>query len=1165
MFKKLLCVLVAVSLIVTATFCQMTLNAQTEVWDGSTSNSLSGNGTFDEPFLLQNGADLAYVSKAVTAGTTFEGKFFKLTKDIYLNANSDQYLSWKTTPPQNVWDPIGKFGKPFKGNINGDGHTIYGMYISAPTSSQQGVGFISFAYMASVRNLNIGNSYVCARNYVGGLAGMSQQSTFADCSFEGLIYATNDSNYAGSAGGIIGLASPGNTIERCYSAGKLDAYSRCGGLIGSCNAAGNNTIKYSYSVMELTGLGPKTAAGAGTGGLVGLVQNGNVDISGSFFAGTYPSGSTVRGPIAAHVVGTVNAQNCYYLADAADGTYGSSKTAAQFKDKTVLNLLNSGLETPIFKQGEDYPIFGEPEPEAPPAPKNEVLNSELFTDWNSLAAESFDSGIGKATDPYIIKTAEQLAKLSADVLAGNDFAGKYFKIANDIVLNTNTDYDNWVNLTEGTLYRWTPIGSASKSFKGTIDGQGHTISGMYVNKNLLYGKVDYPDAEDNYVGFIGSGSGQISNLHFEDSYVCGFKWVGGIAGQYGGKLTNCSFDGYVRSTNNTDNSGNIGGLVGAVNGAVTINECFTTGKMNAISRAGGLIGAIVSGGDSTISYSYSEMTFESKIANDGATSTKSGIGGLLGFAQLGSINVKTSFYYGNLGVSSGTYGPIVGQIANGGKFGNQGNVYYLEGNRDNGMGAALAANRFTRTGFLSYFTDEDGVVRATLTDGDKHPMLFRTYQKVIDKTFVNYTFDNYPTSLEDYDLRRDFYQKDGFAKNISDSGEYIVSKLLNYGCWSGSQDFAPNRFFANGDGYGVGYTPRLGGMFASIPMTDIDPDLFYTLSLDAKVILADPELSVQIGLFRPNISSGDTAFYDENKNTYDTAIKAKKVSASKLTGYQTYTFEISGAEIIEFCEEYSYYPSTLYFGVFSPQFILSEKYRGKFNLAIDNFKVVQSRVPDGYVAASSIPATDILEVNPKGTYGEHLYNEIENPSFENELTGIWANLPSTFSVKKATNKDRIFGDKYLSASAGSQTTKFAIPLNLLKNKFYTFAVSVRAEKSAKYKIYLSDSENGSPLCDIEDENQKFLISASGNGKIKRHAIYFRSTMKSNINQYLIIEVRGGKADFDEITLTRKTAWETNKNYYKNKTTTKIPVFDMKKLVEKILNIPDDKSVYDVIK
>ena len=47
--------------------------------------------------------------------------------------------------------------------------------------------------------------------------------------------------------------------------------------------------------MEITGLGPKTAAGAGTGGLVGSVQNGSVTIRNSFFAGTYPSGSTVIG------------------------------------------------------------------------------------------------------------------------------------------------------------------------------------------------------------------------------------------------------------------------------------------------------------------------------------------------------------------------------------------------------------------------------------------------------------------------------------------------------------------------------------------------------------------------------------------------------------------------------------------------------------------------------------------------------------------------------------------------------------------------------------------------------------------------------------------------------------------------------------------------------
>ena len=1173
MFKKITCVVVAVMLIVTSAFFQISSNAQIEIWDGSVADSLSGSGTYEEPYLLEDGADLAFVSRQVAAGTNYEGKFFKLTKDIYLNNNSEDYLSWKTTAPTNEWEPIGKRGYSFRGNLDGDGHTISGVYVddaTVPAADQEkGHGLFGYIYKGSVRNLHIKDSYIAAYRVVGGMVGLTQQATFANCSFEGLVFGYNTNANGGSAGGFIGCANQGNTIEKCYTTGKIDSCARSSGLIGVASGSGVNKIHSCYTSMVVTSLGVKTSPGYQTGGLVGYINaNSNVEIKNSFFAGSYPTG-TQRGPVVGcnHNTATVSVNNCYYLADAADGTYGVNKTAEEFKNKTVLNLLNAAFETPVFKQGDSYPIFGQPEPEAPPEPKNEVLNSELFTDWNTLAADSFDSGTGKATDPYIIKTAEQLAKISADFLAGNDFSGKFFKIANDIVLNINTDYDNWVNLTEGTLYRWTPIGSASKIFKGTIDGQGHTISGMYVNKNLLYGMVDFPDNEDTYIGFIGNGSGQISNLHFEDSYVCGFKYVGGIAGQYGGKLTNCSFEGYVRSTNNGDNSGNIGGLVGCVNGALNINECYTTGKMNAISRAGGLIGSIISNVNSTITYSYSEMTFDSTIANDGTTPTKSGIGGLLGFAQIGSIAVKTSFYYGNLGVSSGTYGPIVGQKVSTATFINQGNVYYLAGNRDNGMGASLAANRFNRAGFLSYFTDEDGIVRATLGDSDMHPMLHKTYQKVIDKTFVDYTFNNFPSSIEDYDTRIETYQKDGFGKGTDrDTGDfYIATSLKNYGCWTGNKDFTPNESFANGDGYGVGYTARLGGMFASLSITDVDPDLFYTFSLDTKVIKTDPNLTVQIGLFRPNASSGDTAFYDENKNTYDTAIKTKKITADKLTDYQTYTFQISGAEIIEFCEEYSYYPSTLYFGVFSPQFILSEKYRDVYNIAVDNIKIMQSAVPDGYIAASSLPATDILEENPKSTYGEHLYNLIENPSFEEELSGVFASLPSGFTVKTATNTDRIFGDKYLSASAGEEAVKFAIPLNLVKNKFYTFGISARADKATNYKIYLSDSENGSPLSDIENESQKFLISLAGDGSIKRHAIYFRSTMKSNIKQYLIIEVSGGKVDFDEITLTRKTAWETNKNYYKDTADSEISVLDMDSMKEETLSIPNGKSVYDVIK
>ncbi|MBR4721343.1 MAG: hypothetical protein IK057_06235, partial [Clostridia bacterium] len=56
--------------------------------------------------------------------------------------------------------------------------------------------------------------------------------------------------------------------------------------------------------------------------------------------------------------------------------------------------------------------------------------------WDGSIADGFESGTGTESDPYIIKTASQLAYLAQSVNSGTTYEGQYIKLANDIVLNT---------------------------------------------------------------------------------------------------------------------------------------------------------------------------------------------------------------------------------------------------------------------------------------------------------------------------------------------------------------------------------------------------------------------------------------------------------------------------------------------------------------------------------------------------------------------------------------------------------------------------------------------------------------------------------------------------------------------------------------------------------
>ena len=67
------------------------------IWDGSIAAGFAGgSGTEDDPYLISNGSELAYLAQQVNSGNRYEIVHFKLTNDIYLNDTTDWEL-WGTT------------------------------------------------------------------------------------------------------------------------------------------------------------------------------------------------------------------------------------------------------------------------------------------------------------------------------------------------------------------------------------------------------------------------------------------------------------------------------------------------------------------------------------------------------------------------------------------------------------------------------------------------------------------------------------------------------------------------------------------------------------------------------------------------------------------------------------------------------------------------------------------------------------------------------------------------------------------------------------------------------------------------------------------------------------------------------------------------------------
>ena len=218
--------------------------------------------------------------------------------------------------------------------------------------------------------------------------------------------------------------------------------------------------------------------------------------------------------------------------------------------------------------------------------------------WADITPVKPSAGDGTSTDPYQISNAAELywfAEYLNRMLNEDEEKVKDINaiLTSDITVNTG------VLKAEGTLAddvrgfkSWTPIGTISslKSFSGTFDGRGHTISGLYFN-----------DENVDYVGLFRINKGTIKNVGVIASYFHGKNRVGAVCGQnYYGTVTNCfsssTINGYIETggvggfstySNFTRNyntgsvlaGGDVGGVCGFIWRCTTVSDCYNTGSV----------------------------------------------------------------------------------------------------------------------------------------------------------------------------------------------------------------------------------------------------------------------------------------------------------------------------------------------------------------------------------------------------------------------------------------------------------------------------------------------------------------------------------------------------------------------------------------------------------
>ncbi len=167
---------------------------------------------------------------------------------------------------------------------------------------------------------------------------------------------------------------------------------------------------------------------------------------------------------------------------------------------------------------------------------------------------------------YLIKNAAELYGF-ADIVNGTDGKSKRpnvcGKLSADIVVNEGVlDKDGFLSSDSSEFVQWPSM----QDFKGSFDGQGHTISGLYANgKNKLAALFGSIDADSNKV--------TIQNLGIIDSY-----FYGSYTTSFVGKVTGDSL--YIENCYSTATiyGDGIGGFVDYTSKSVHVNNSYYFGR-----------------------------------------------------------------------------------------------------------------------------------------------------------------------------------------------------------------------------------------------------------------------------------------------------------------------------------------------------------------------------------------------------------------------------------------------------------------------------------------------------------------------------------------------------------------------------------------------------------